>query len=289
MSRVPLDALEVFVQCASLRNMTRAAETLHLTVSAVSHRLRQLEERLGRRLLERGPRGVSLTPEGEQLFEAVAGPFAEIERAVSRRRGPTRVVLSLLPLMATGWLLPRLTTFVARHPEVSIDLQCSEHVVDFSRENVDFALRLGNGGWPNVHVEPMFDEWMTPVASPALLQRSPDWRRQALESLPLIGDPGNRWNDWFRHFGGAPPSRFVAHVDDAGLLHQAAVQGVGVALARLTLARPLIEAGLLQRLDERNMCAGYGFYLVYPERTRQLPHFQVVRDWLLEVSGAAGS
>jgi LysR family glycine cleavage system transcriptional activator len=288
MSRLPLDSLEVFVQCARLRNMTRAADTLFLTVSAVSHRLRQLEMRMGQRLLERGPRGVRLTLAGERLFETVAPALEEIERAMRQRPASPRVLLSLLPLMATGWLLPRMTDFVARHPEVAIDLQCSADLVDFAREPVDFALRLGNGGWPGVQSELLFEEWMAPVASPALLARLGIPPQQAqLQGLPLLGDPGGRWRDWFRAYGGTEPERYLAHLSDAETLHQAAVQGLGVALARLTLARPLIDAGLLLRLGEERLPAGYGFYLVYPERSRAHPHFSVVREWLLREATAS--
>lgn len=84
MSRPPLDQIDAFVIAARLGNLTRAAEAMHLTVSALSHRMRLLEERVGQRLLARGPRGVVLTPQGKRLFDAVAEPIDAIEHALRR-------------------------------------------------------------------------------------------------------------------------------------------------------------------------------------------------------------
>ena len=89
MSRLPLDQVDAFVTAARLRNLTRAAEAMHLTVSALSHRMRLLEQRLGHKLLARGPRGVELTPDGQRLFDAISGPLDTIEHAL-RRAEPER-------------------------------------------------------------------------------------------------------------------------------------------------------------------------------------------------------
>lgn len=281
MSRLPLELVEAFVEVSRRRNMTRAAEAMHLTVSALSHRIRQLEVRLSQRLLLRGPRGVQLTDDGQRLFDAVAAPLDDIERALARPARNNRVAISLLPLMASGWLLPRMTDFVTQNPDVSFDLQCSAHMVDFEREAVDFALRLGRGGWPGVHAERMFDEWIAPVACAELGLHQQPLQPDCLDGLPLLGDPSDWWTGWFAAFGGRPPARYVAHVGDAQTLHQAAVQGLGVALARLRLAEPLIRSGRLRRITREKLSADYSYFLVYPERSRRLPAFARVREWIL--------
>ena len=104
---------------------------------------------------------------------------------------------------------------------------------------------------------------------------------------PLLGDPANRWKDWFEHFGGQPPARYVAQFDDTETLHQAAAQGVGVALARWTLAEPLVKAGRLVTLTKKRLQADFAHYLVYPERSLGHPGFRKVRAWLLEQAGVA--
>ncbi|KAF1704616.1 LysR substrate-binding domain-containing protein [Pseudoxanthomonas kaohsiungensis] len=284
MSRLPLDQVDAFVTAARLGNLTRAAERMNLTVSALSHRMRLLEQRLGHRLLARGPRGVELTPDGQRLFDAIAGPLATIEHALRHAtvRGDNTVTLSLIPSMATAWLVPRLPAFLAQFPELALNLQSSIHVVDFEREPVDLALRLGGGQWSGVRAELLFDESIVPVASPGLVERLGTPAPDQLAHWPLLGDPADRWKDWFARFGGLPPERYVARFDDTETLHQAAVQGIGVALARWTLAEPLVRAGRLQPLAQERMQAGFGHYLVYPERSLSHAGFATVREWLLD-------
>jgi LysR family glycine cleavage system transcriptional activator len=244
--------------------------------------MRQLEERLGARVFARGPRGVSLTVAGRRLFDTVSAPLADIERALRNFRSSCddSLTLSTVPLMANGWLVPLLPDFVARHPQVRLNLQSDARVVDFEREPVDAALRLGRGGWANVHSEHLIDEWVSPVASPALLKRIGGPRRTALARAPLLGDPADRWTAWFKDHGGTRPARFVAGFDDSEALHHAAVQGLGVALGREVLARPLIEAGRLVALSRQRMRAGFGYYLVYPSRSREHRGFLAFRAWL---------
>ncbi|HET7359582.1 MAG TPA: LysR substrate-binding domain-containing protein [Rhodanobacteraceae bacterium] len=282
MSRVSLDLLDAFAAVARTGNLTRAAEAMHVTVSALSHRMRLLEERLGARVFARGPRGVSLTVAGRRLFDAIGGPLAGIDRALRdfRCSCDDSLTLSTVPLMANGWLVPLLPDFVARHPQVRLNLQSDTRVVDFEREPVDAALRLGSGGWSGVHAEHLFDEWVSPVASPTLLKRIGGPRRTALARAPLLGDPADRWTAWFALHGGKAPEHFVAGFDDSEALHHAAVQGLGVALGREVLARPLIEAGRLVALSRRRMQAGFGYYLVYPSRSREHRGFLAFRTWL---------
>lgn len=289
MSRPPLDQIDAFVIAARLGNLTRAAEAMHLTVSALSHRMRLLEERVGQQLLARGPRGVVLTPQGQRLFDAVAEPIEAIEHALRRlsARTDNLLTLSLIPSMATAWLVPRLPGFLARHPELGLSLQASTHVVDFEREPVDAALRLGAGKWAGVDAEFLFDEWITPVASPGFVQQHGKPTLANIATFPLLGDPAERWKDWFAAFGGSAPQRHVAAFDDTETLHQAAAQGLGIALARLTLAQPLIDSGRLVRLTKKRLKAEFAHYLVYPRRSLQLSGFQAMRSWLLEQAATA--
>jgi LysR family glycine cleavage system transcriptional activator len=283
MSKAPLHALHGFVQAARLRNLSHAAAAMHLTVSALSHQLRQLEQRLGRRLFERGPRGVSLTADGEQLFERIAPHLDAIDLAVrpfSAPRGDV-LTLSLLPSMASSWLLPRLPRFLAAQPQIELNLQSSAAVVDFARDpGVDAALRFGPGGWPGLQAVHLFDDWLTPTASPELLRRHGRPKLSNLSSLPLLGDAGNRWQMWFREFGGKPPARYVAGFNDSETLHRAAAEGLGVALGRMTLARPLVDAGRLRFLFAERLKSDYSHYLVFPERSQRHPALKVFRDWI---------
>lgn len=283
MARAPLDQIEAFVAVARKGQMTAAATSMHLTVSALSHRMKRLEERLDTRLFARGPRGVALTPDGQRLFDAVTPHLDAVDLALQRfrRTDDDALTVTLLPSVASAWLLPRLPDFLGANPQVAINLQSTSALVDFERDNVDAGLRYGPGNWRGLLAEHLFDEWVTPVASPALLARIGRPKLGELGSAPLLGDPADRWTAWFERFGGTPPARFVAAFDDSETLQQAAVRGLGIALGRWTMLQPLLDSGLLVRLTPRRLRSEYGHYLVYPERSRGKRAFAGFRAWVL--------
>jgi LysR family transcriptional regulator, glycine cleavage system transcriptional activator len=289
MTRPPLHALQGFVAAARSGNLSRAAESLHLTVSALSHQIKAMEERLGYPLFVRGSRGIALTDDGRRLFDEIAPHLEAIEHALRpfAARRDDKLTVSLIPSMASAWLVPRLGDFLARHPRLEFSLQSSAELVDFSREHdIDAALRSGSGRWPGLIAEHLFDEILTPVASPALLDRLQDTLGEAtqceLHRWPLLGDPGGYWERWFAHFDTPRPSRYVAHFDDADTLLRAALAGVGIGLARITRARPLIDSGLLRRIGDDTLRPDYAHYLVYPPRSQQYAGLRAFRDWLLD-------
>jgi len=283
MERPPLNALQVFVSAARAKNLTRAAERLHLTVSALSHQVRSLEERLGYVLFVRGPRGLTLTAEGALLLDRVAPHFDAIETALRPLRARRDNVLSIsaLPSMASSWLMPRLPRFVALHPDLEFNLDSSIDLVDFADCRFDAALRYGPGQWDGVTSELLFEEWLTPVASPAMLagRKRPTFAN--LGEWPLMC-PDDPWPRWFETYGGAVPERFVATFSNSETLQRAAVEGIGIALGRTTMVRPLIESGHLVTLFPERMRARYAHYLVYPQRSREHASFRTFREWLLD-------
>ena len=292
MSRVPLSLLQQFVQVARLGNLSRAAAQANLTVSALSHQIRQLEERLERRLFERGPRGVTLTVEGCSLLEAVGEHFDGIEHAMSRYRSRRHEALTLSASagIISSWLVPRLPRLLAEHPELELNLQTGSALVNFDREAVDAAIRYGKGEWEGLRSVRLFGEWIAPVAAPALIERMAGADPTDLASWPLIGDPNsnNRWNDWFDKCGGKPPQRYVAQVDTVDALKQAALEGLGVALGRMVTCKSLIDAGRLIMLGDRYMIAKEAYYLVYPPRSDDHRGVSTFRDWLVEEADAYG-
>jgi LysR family transcriptional regulator, glycine cleavage system transcriptional activator len=283
MERPPLNALQVFVSAARAKNMTRAAERLHLTVSALSHQVRALEQRLGYTLFKRGPRGLELTPEGARLLDRVAPHLDAIDNAMRPMRARRDNVLSLsaTPSMATGWLMPRLPHFVARHPELELNLESSIQLVDFADCRFDAALRYGPGQWDGVVSELLFEEWLTPVASPSLLAGRKRPTLHDLPDWPLLC-PEDPWPQWFEKFGGTAPKRFVASFSDSETRQRAAIEGIGVALGRMTMVRPLIENGMLIALFPERLRARYAHYLVYPQRAREHVAFRAFHEWLME-------
>lgn len=283
MPRPYLYALQGFVSAARHGNLSRAAKSLHLTVSALSHQIRGLEEQLDQRLFVRNARGVELTADGRRLFERVAGHLDAIEHAM-RPYGARRddvLTLTLLPSLATSWLVPRLPRFVALHPQLEINLQSSTEVVDFDREtDIDAGLRFGRGSFPGLRTVHLFDDQATPAASPALIERLGRPTMKTLERFPLLGN-ASTWSPWFERFGGTLPRRYVANFDDTETMHRAAVEGLGIALGRLTLIRPLVTAGLLFPLFSECLKTDRAHYLVYPPRSDDHAGLSAFREWLL--------
>jgi LysR family glycine cleavage system transcriptional activator len=258
MGKLPLSLLQQFVLVARLGNLSRAAAQANLTVSALSHQMRQLEQRMERKLLDRGPRGVQLTAEGRRLMEAVAHHFEGIELAMAsyRCRREEALTINTLSGVMSSWLMPRLAGLVAMHPELELN------------------------HWEGMRSEHLFDEWIVPVASPALLAHLPDADPDDMSAWPLLGDPSERWRDWFEQIGGHAPKRFVAQFDTTDALQRAALEGMGVALGRMVMARPLIDAGLLHVLGQRYLRVPEAYFLVYPERSRAHAGFRVFREWI---------
>jgi LysR family glycine cleavage system transcriptional activator len=288
MSKMPLQGIPGFLAAVRHGNLSRAAASLHVTVSALSHQMRVLEDRLRVRLLERGPRGVKLTSAGERLHREVAPHFEAIERALRApsNRNETALRIDSLPWFASSWLIPRLPEFLAAEPDVELSVSATWELIDFGRGNHDAALRFGVGGWPSLHADLLFDEWVFPVAAPSVVAR---WRRYGFADLsrwPLIGDPADRWQQWFRRHGGTAPKRFVTRFDSSETLIRGATEGLGVALVPASLARPLLRVRRLVRLGARHIPAGQSYYLVYPDGTLELDPFRRFRAWLLRAAAA---
>ena len=192
--------------------------------------------------------------------------------------------------MASAWLVPRLPSFLAAHPTLELNMLSSERLVDFERQpQVDAALRVGTGQWPGLTAEPLLDEWLVPMASPALIARM---RRQGVRKLadwPLLGDPDGEWERWFELAGEPPARRYVASFDDSEAHHRAALDGVGVALGRVTRARLLLDSGQLVALSPHRLKTPWSHYLVHPPRTAGHRGFAAFRQWLFDqAAGHAG-
>ena len=173
MTRLPsLDTLRVFSVAARHLSFTKAADELHLTQSAVSHRVRALEQELGVRLFNRIRRRLELTSSGRSLAERVDQAVADIARTVANldlMDDARRLTVTMLPSVASRWLVPRLWRFNAQHPDIELQLIADARPLDLRAASIDLAIRFGRGIYPGYAVTKLMPDRVFPVCSPRLI------------------------------------------------------------------------------------------------------------------------
>ena len=293
----PLNAIRAFEAAARHLSFTKAAEELFVTQAAISHQIKALEAALGLQLFRRFNRRLMLTDAGQAylppLREALDGIAAATERLrAAEQTGSLKV--SVLPSFAAKWLLPRLSRFRDRHPEIDVLVSASNALVDFAREEADIAIRYGFGQYPGHEVEFLMGDRIFPVCSPKLLETGPPLRGPAdlgrhtmLHDADALADESESWRVWLDAAGvsGVDPSRGPGFSDSSMLL-QAAVDGQGVALGRSALAALDLEAGRLVQPFGPSIPSNLSYFIVTPRGAGERPKVRLFHDWLLEEAAA---
>jgi DNA-binding transcriptional LysR family regulator len=287
----PFPTLLAFEAVARHASFVLAAGELHLTASAVSHQIARLEQFLGVRLFERSARQVLLTAAGEAYLKRVTGALGAIGAATDDVRKGVRNALYVhaSPSFASLWLMPRLADFSNAHPGISLSLSASPTHSDFAVGQVDVDIRYGVPNWPQLVVQPVFDERVLPLASPAFIERHRPQTADDLLHVPLIQSTVNvaQWPDWFGLIGEADrPERFAFRFDRAYLALDAAVQGLGVALESSAIGAGHIEAGRLRPVfPDLPALAMRAHFIVYPQRHAERPEVAQFIEWMARQAG----
>ncbi|MGY8526365.1 transcriptional regulator GcvA [Paracidovorax citrulli] len=286
MPRLPvLTALRAFEAAARHESFSRAATELFVTHGAVSHQVRSLEEELGQPLFARKGKRVSLTPAGRLYAEQVRDALLQIAnatRALQANSREKRLTISTMPSFAARWLTPRIGSFIEQHPELEVELMSSNTLVDFARDEVDVALRMGTGDYPGLYVERLMEDVFFPVCSPDFNGGRLPAQPAELASLPLLRGEGDPWRPWFEAAGlDLPEPRRGLMLEDSSLLLQAAAAGQGIALIRSSLAYNDLLAGRVVRLFDVSIPCPWLLYFVCLPATLQTARVQAFRDWLL--------
>jgi len=287
-------ALQAFELAARNGSFKAAAEALHVTASAVSHRIAGLEKTLGARLFERGPRGVELSPTGRALSSTTGRAFGDLARSLARQSaGTRRLRVSAVPIFASHWLLPRLGRFLAENPDIELQVEASPRMADMEAGLVDVALRYGEGNWPDVAADRIMNLSVVPVAAPALARRLRLRESCDLHRAPLIrvSPFGASWAEWATA-AGLDPVRFERRrsepkglqVDGMGAALRAASHGLGIALAFDPIVDDEIRAGSLARVGPKVPARGQ-IWLICRRLERGVPSIRALRRWLLAESG----
>jgi len=282
----PITNLQAFEAVARRRSFALAAAELHLTASAISHQVARLESQLGVRLLERSAHGVRLSAAGEQYLSRVSGALTAIGAATDDMQHgvANSLYVHSSPSIATLWLMPRLPAFAQAYPEIALNLSAAHIHSDFALGPVDLDIRYGVPRWPDLVVEPLFEERILPLASPAFIRSHRLKRIEQLLDTPLIQSNVNvvQWVDWFSAYSAKrPPERFTLRFDRAQMAMDAAALGLGVALESSTLAGRYLSEGTLQPifgLDKAVRVKAH--FAVYPARHGKRPAVEAFLAWL---------
>ena len=309
MRRIPnFTALRAFEAAARLESFALAAHELHLTPSAISHQIRELESHFARPLFIRRNRRVEATPEGRRLFESLARVFDALEASCAEvTLAPNEQVLAVhcAPSLAVKWLGPRLPNFMQAHPQITIRLSSGAEPIDLTRvREVDVAISYGAAREaPGIEVTALGLERIGPLCAPALLRGGVGESASAgaanevgvarlLCGLPLIDSQLSRvgWPAWFESHQLQLPTRPRVSFDRAALSISAAADGMGVALESSRLAEREIARGELVELGSDELAPLLRETHFYSQRSNETALDKVVafRTWLLDQAGVGG-
>jgi LysR family glycine cleavage system transcriptional activator len=287
-----LNALRAFEASARLRSFTQAAQELCVTQGAVSHQVKALEESIGLPLFERLANQLRLTPAGASYMKVVADAFDRIEigtRHLHEQRTRKRLAVSTSPNFAAKWLVPRLGSFSAQHPDLEMRVEQREQRANFIRADIDIAIRYGAGMWPGLAKHQLAQEFLLPVAAPALAPAPASALSEADSVAGILRHPllhaAERapWENWLARYGSSSDVRAAEHGvlfshDSAAI--DAAVAGQGVALARASLAVEDIRQGRLIVLARQTLPLAEHYWMLHPQDSELDENSLAFADWL---------
>ena len=287
----PLNPLRAFEVAARHSSFTKAADELFVTPSAVSHQVKTLEEHLGMALFIREAKALTLTAAGRAYLPAVQEAFRVLTDATRQLSAELAQVLrvDIPPTFAVKWLIPRLDRFVKAHPEIDIRVSTNSSPPDFARDTYDVAIRFGSGYYPDLHSEMCLAGNVFPVCSPGLLQCEHPLREPAdLKHQTLLHDASTysngsnpHWSAWLKHAGAldVDASRGLSFTP-SHLVIDAAIDGLGVALAKDSWVEQDLRAGRLVRPFGVALPVESAYYMVFPKHRAGDVRIATFVDWV---------
>lgn len=288
MSRLPsLSGLHVFVTAARLLSLTRTAEVLAVTQSAVSRRIALLEAELGMPLFERHRRGMRLTPAGEAYAQEIEPAFRIISGATRRLRedvGVEPLRLKVYTTFAVKWLLPRLPLFEAQNPDLSVVLDTTVAPVNFVRDKIDLAVQFGAGNWEGLKTDLLLADTIDAVCAPSVAKQCLEPDVLSKGKVRILDAHYRRadWKEWSRHAGIELDGISRMEFASSFLSYQAAVQGLGVAMGQINLLTEDLASGALVRPFSKPLCRNLGYYLVAPRERTEPRRTRAFRKWIIQ-------
>ena len=284
----PIHLLKAFTATARFGSVSRACEALHLTQSAVSKQIRELEQITGVLLFERVRQRLTLTPAGLRYDAAIRPVLAQLEAAtlelITSGDGGGAVHLSTLPTFGAKWLIPRLPQFQRAHPHIALHFVPYPQGYDFQRADLDCSILFGNGRWPGAIADYLTGRDVALIAPPAVPGQAQLREAQDIRGLTLLQHVSvpHAWTHWCEaHQVRGVNTLIGPQLDQYHSLIRAVMAGMGLALVPRCLVQDDIAAGLVCAPLEDGYSDELGYYLCYPESRRHLKPLSSFRQWLL--------
>ena len=289
-----LNALHSFEAAARLQSLTRAAEELNVTVSAVAFQVRQVEQALGTKLVGRSGRALEVSAAGARLASELAGPFEAIRQTTDRFRASDAaaqvVTISMLTSFASMWLLPRLPELEAACPDLELRISTGARRVRLLSEGVDCAIRCGEGRWEGLDAIPLFPQILAPICHPSYLAKAGALLAPAeLErhSLVVNRDRPTDWEEWLARLGLSALAPAAIHYVEGRELALAAVRsGLGIGLLDAPMLARELRAGELVQVLDPVLDSGWSHCFVTPSGHRLSKACRTFRDWIVEAASS---
>ncbi|MCB2136552.1 MAG: LysR family transcriptional regulator [Rhodobacteraceae bacterium] len=286
-NRPTLRSLVSFEATARLNSFTRAADELSMTQSAVSHQVKSLEDLLGQPLFNRLHRGAVTTDAGNDLIQTVRDCLDLLDhglRRLEQYKKPNQIIVSSPRSFAEAVLLPKLAQYKGLHPEHNIWLHTEDTPIDPLLGEVFVTIWPADRRPEGIEATPICDEFLTPLATPALIERHGVRSPADLFAAILLHDERREdWPTWFAAAGVNGGHRVDGYnFSDSGLLLQAATRDLGIALGSLTLARGLLDSGALVAPFPDIRIAAPGYLMISSPEALKLERVRTFRAWLLD-------
>jgi DNA-binding transcriptional LysR family regulator len=286
MRRLPsLNGLRAFEATARHGSFTAAAEELNVTPAAVSRMVRLLEERMGFRLFERHPNGLTTTAQGRALQPGVTAAFdaiAGITQQVAAMRVSPVLTIGVGPSFAVRWLIPRLASFYREHPDIEVRI-ATGGAINLFQDDWTCGIRLGDGHWPGYEAEPLFSADLFPVCTAIIAKRLARPSDLKNETLLQVAHSPEDWTLWLTAAGVKSSAKMLGpRFDNYAMALQAALDGLGVAIGLRPYVEDDIAAGRLVAPFTLAVPKGRAWYLVYQPFRSDDPGLGAFRDWIRE-------
>jgi len=286
-AKLSFQNLNTFATAAHALSFQGAAEALHVTPSAVSHQIRSLESLLGYRLFERLDKRVRLTNRGRQLYLEIREPLMQLHQAsrnALRGAEDNALALSVAPVFATRWLLPRLKDFRACYPEINLSVIATTTLVDFRSDPFDAAIRMGGGDWPDTVSKRLFGQRIVAVCNPNLIAKNRGmFAIEQITGQALIHNSSmsGLWRKWLDSAGMVPSGALTGiEVQSSAQVLEAVNAEDAIGLVDLNFIGDEIKDGRLALACSHVLSGADGYFLTYPETLHERTALQVFEQWI---------